>query len=94
MKVRYVICYDVTENKRRRKLSECLDNFGDRVQESVFEAVLEDALYQEMVAEVTKRIKMDEDQHHIHPLCEKCAAKSQRLGVRSEIPGTRTVFVV
>ncbi|MBF0109739.1 MAG: CRISPR-associated endonuclease Cas2 [Magnetococcales bacterium] len=92
--MRYVICYDITENKRRRKLSDCLDNFGDRVQESVFEAVLDGDLYQEMVAEVTKRIKEKEDRVHIHPLCEKCAGKSLRLGVKTDIPGTQTVFVV
>ncbi|MBF0415326.1 MAG: CRISPR-associated endonuclease Cas2 [Magnetococcales bacterium] len=59
--MRYIICYDISENKRRRKLSECLDGYGDRVQESVFEVVLETEMHREMVAEVIKRIKNTED---------------------------------
>lgn len=92
--MRYVICYDITENKRRRKLSQCLDGYGDRVQESVFEAVLDADLHEEMVAEVMKRVKVATDRVHIHPLCESCAKKSLRIGVDAKVPGTETVFVV
>lgn len=92
--MRYIICYDIAENKRRKKLSDCLDGYGDRVQESVFEVVLETEMHREMVAEVIKRIKSTEDQVHIHPLCESCARKSLRLGKDAKIPGTETVFVV
>jgi len=35
-----VIAYDITDDKRRRKLAKFLEGYGDRVQYSVFEARL------------------------------------------------------
>lgn len=37
-----VIAYDVSDNRRRRALVRVLESFGERVQESVFEAWLTD----------------------------------------------------
>ena len=42
---RFVVCYDVADNKRRYKVAACLDGYGDRVQGSVFELRIERALF-------------------------------------------------
>ena len=39
----HVVCYDVANDKRRRRLVRELEAFGIRVQESVFECWLDDA---------------------------------------------------
>ncbi|MBF0155433.1 MAG: CRISPR-associated endonuclease Cas2 [Magnetococcales bacterium] len=92
--MRYVVCYDVSDNKRRRRLSICLDGYGDRVQESVFEVVLTGELQARMAEEVKERIRGTDDAVQIYPLCANCAAKVQRLGNACEAPGEEVVFVV
>ena len=39
-----IIIYDISDNKRRAKLSKYLQGFGFRVQRSAFEAILEENL--------------------------------------------------
>lgn len=36
----YVVCYDIEDNRRRRRIASILENSGMRVQESVFEVRL------------------------------------------------------
>ncbi|MBF0136968.1 MAG: CRISPR-associated endonuclease Cas2 [Magnetococcus sp. DMHC-1] len=92
--LRYVVCYDIANDRRRRRLSICLDGFGDRVQESVFEAVLDHALFDKMVLEMLTIISTDQDSVLIYPLCATCAGKVHRIGVPGPVPGVEEVFVV
>ncbi|MBF0214044.1 MAG: CRISPR-associated endonuclease Cas2 [Magnetococcales bacterium] len=91
---RYVICYDISNDKRRRRLSICLDQYGDRIQESVFEAVLDRDLLNQMIVEVKNQIHSKADAVRIYPLCIRCASKVERLGIPGPVPGEETVFVV
>ncbi|MBF0214928.1 MAG: CRISPR-associated endonuclease Cas2 [Magnetococcales bacterium] len=91
---RYVICYDISNNKRRRRLSICLDQYGSRIQESVFEAVLDLDLFKQMTAEVEQKINAKADAVRIYMLCATCVKKVERLGIPGPIPGEETVFVV
>lgn len=93
-RLRYVISYDISDNKRRRRLSICLDQYGDRVQESVFEAVLDRKLLNQMTEDVEKQILGSADTVRIYPLCATCAGKVERLGIPGPIPGEEKVFVV
>ncbi|MBF0427755.1 MAG: CRISPR-associated endonuclease Cas2 [Magnetococcales bacterium] len=91
---RYVICYDVSDNKRRRHLAVCLDQYGERIQESVFEAVLERPLLKQMIEDVGKQINDKADAVRIYTLCATCAGKVERLGIPGPVPGEEKVFVV
>ncbi|MDD3661800.1 MAG: CRISPR-associated endonuclease Cas2 [Candidatus Dojkabacteria bacterium] len=35
--IRFTVCYDISQSKRRTRLSKALEEFGERVQYSVFE---------------------------------------------------------
>ncbi|MBI3090673.1 MAG: CRISPR-associated endonuclease Cas2 [Candidatus Tectomicrobia bacterium] len=92
---RYVICYDVPDDKRRASLAKLLDAYGDRVQYSIFEAVLDRALFDKMRQQAAKLINLEEDRLAIYPLCAACARKSWRVGQGSdEAPGEEIVFIV
>ena len=93
-RLRYVISYDINDNKRRRRLSICLDQYGERVQESVFEAVLDRTLLKQMMLDVEKEILASVDAVRIYPLCATCAGKVERLGIPGPVPGEEKVFVV
>jgi len=94
--LRYIICYDILNDKRRAKVAKCLDGFGDRIQFSVFEAVLDHALFEKLIGKLRKLIDQEEDQIRAYTLCLSCAAKVRRLGKLAEGPavGEETVFIV
>ena len=93
---RYLICYDVPDDRRRDRIARHLDAFGDRVQYSVFEARLGPDLLVEMRLGLEELLDPDEDRVAVYPLCAACAAKVLRLGRASgEVPpGDEDVFVV
>ena len=92
---RCVICYDIPDDKRRTRLSKCLDGYGDRVQYSVFEAVLNRELFDSLLEDVRGIIDPGEDRVSVFSLCGSCAGRVRRLGISSsESPGEEIVFVV
>ncbi|MHC5821254.1 MAG: CRISPR-associated endonuclease Cas2, partial [Nostoc sp.] len=44
----YVIVYDISCDKRRKKVSDLLSGYGQRVQYSVFECILNQNKYNEL----------------------------------------------
>mgnify|MGYP003864396591 CR=1 FL=1 len=91
-----MVCYDVTDDNRRGKLARWLDGFGDRVQYSVFECVLEDRDRIRMMAGVDERIERNEDRVSVYCLCRRCESGVQHLGNAGSgpRPGQETVWVV
>lgn len=94
--ITYVVCYDVPDDRRRSKLAECLEQYGDRVQYSVFEAALPRALFDNMVCQVRRIIDLHHDSVAIYRLCASCTSQSLFLGLAElqERPGREVVFVV
>jgi len=93
---RYVICYDVANDRRRRKLAETLDDFGTRVQDSGFEAVLDRALLDKCIRDIVKILHPGEDRLSLYPLCAACERRRVDLGLAARVapPGAERVIVV
>lgn len=70
--MRYVIAYDVSEDKSRTRLAEVLLDYGERVQKSVFEADLKREEVQEILKRVSKLIASG-DSLRFYPVCENCS---------------------
>ena len=70
--MRYIVSYDIPDTPRRTKISKILDDFGDRVQYSVFECLLDKALYDKMIRRLEGVVKEDEDSIRIYALCAMC----------------------
>ena len=94
--IRYVICYDVTDTPRRTRVARCLDDYGGRVQYSVFEAVLDRPLFDKLVAELNRRIDPSQDRVLIYPICAACCRRTVSLGRSSDEPrpGDEVAFIV
>ena len=93
--MRYVVCYDIASDDRRRRLAECLDGYGDRVQESVFELVLDTKLFEKCIADLDHLLEVDEDSVVAYALCKGCEDRSVRLGLgRKRSIGNEKVFIV
>lgn len=93
---RYVICYDVANNRRRRRLADKLDDFASRVQGSVFEAVLDRALLDKCIRDIGKVLHPGEDRLSIYPLCGACERRRIDLGLAARVapPGPARVVIV
>lgn len=77
--MRYVIAYDVVDDRKRTRLAEILLDYGERVQKSVFEADLKRSEMQEIVQRVSHLIAQ-EDSLRFYPMCETCAKGILTIG--------------
>ena len=71
----YLIAYDLSNNKRRLKLSKLLESLGLRVQGSVFEGWLTGPELKHLLQHGKPLIHEDEDSLRIYPLCRACHEK-------------------
>jgi len=94
--LRYLVCYDIPDTPRRTRIARCLDDYGGRVQYSVFEMVLDHRLFDNLVAVLTTLVEPSQDRVIIYPICAACQKKAVFLGLAElEIrPGDEIVFIV
>ncbi|WP_152050239.1 CRISPR-associated endonuclease Cas2 [Tautonia marina] len=92
---RYLVCYDIPDTPRRNRIAKCLDDFGGRVQYSVFEMVLDHRLFDKLIEELTAIVDPASDRVSVYPLCAACSRKSLLLGRRADEvrPGDEIVFI-
>jgi CRISPR-associated protein Cas2 len=62
MRTSYLVCYDIADDKRLKKVFKAMRNYGDHLQYSVFECQLTAADVARCRAELGKIIHHDEDQ--------------------------------
>ena len=76
----YVVSYDISDNKRRTRLSKYLQSYGVRVQYSVFEMELSKEQYGILKKGVRKLIEKGEDSIRIYSICAECRKKIETIG--------------
>lgn len=64
----YVIAYDIPCDQRRKKISDLLEGYGQRVQYSVFECQLTQVKFKELCQRLNKVVKLAEDSLRFYPL--------------------------
>jgi CRISPR-associated protein Cas2 len=77
----HVIAYDIPDDGRRVKVAEVLKDFGRRVHYSVFEALLDAELLDQLRHRVQRIIDAEEDSVRIYRLCGECEAKVVVIGM-------------
>ncbi|MCY7282918.1 MAG: CRISPR-associated endonuclease Cas2 [Cyanobacteria bacterium CAN_BIN43] len=76
----YVVTYDITCDKRRKKVSDLLEGYGRRVQYSVFECVLDDGKYKELQKRMKKRVNLKEDSVRFYPVSKHTLGQVEAWG--------------
>ena len=56
-----LVIYDISNNKHRLKIAKYLNSFGQRVQESCFEARLNKKQYKKLIEGLKKLLKTDDN---------------------------------
>jgi CRISPR-associated protein Cas2 len=77
----YVIAYDIPCNKRRKKVADLLEGYGQRVQYSVFECQLTTEKYQDLRRRLRKKLKLTEDSLRFYPLSRHTLSQVESWGV-------------
>lgn len=75
-----VVAYDVQADRRRARVARTLEDFGVRVQYSVFECLLTPAQQLELVAAINAAIDETEDSVSVYPLSPGARSRTLRLG--------------
>ena len=75
-----LVAYDIADVKRLRRVAKIMENYGKRVQKSIFEASLNPAVFRQMKFQIDTTIEHKEDGVKYFPLCIKCAAATEIIG--------------
>ncbi len=84
--MKYLVAYDITNDKRRKKLSELLEAYGIRVNYSVFEIELNATKKEKLLYEIAlkKLIDIKYDSVRFYHICQNCVEKSFDLANRED----------
>ncbi|MCT7482714.1 CRISPR-associated endonuclease Cas2 [Aliarcobacter cryaerophilus] len=91
--MKYLITYDIENNKRRKKVSDELEAYGYRVNFSVFECELNKTKMKNLVKKLEELIDKKKDSLRCYHVCENCVPKSFELCNREEIFEKREYFI-
>jgi len=89
----YIVSYDITDTSRRTRLAKSLEDFGDRVQYSVFECILDNPLLNQMISKIEKIIIENEDSVRVYALCANCERIIKVIG-KGEISKKEDIYII
>lgn len=96
---RWLVCYDVADDRRRRRVERALLGLGQRVQYSVFECLLTYPEARLQLGAIADELEKGADSLRAYPLCIWCAGEVSVLGAtlrpdsREEQGGVRVVVL-
>lgn len=82
----WLVCYDIREPKRLRRVAKHMEGYGERMQYSVFRCWLTDRQLQRLRWELTTIIDVVDDVLMI-PLCPRCVDRIQGTHSAVKQPG-------
>ena len=82
-----LVAYDIADNKRLQRIAKIMEDYGDRVQYSVFEMEVDRSTFRQMRQRTENVLEEDEDGVKYFFLCERCAGRVEVLGQDAEKAG-------
>jgi CRISPR-associated protein Cas2 len=89
----HLVCYDIRDDARLRKVARLLEGYGERLQYSVFRCRLTPREEERLRWELT-RLALPEDAWMIVPLCSVCVRRVRRRDGEAAWPVEPPGFVV
>lgn len=89
----YVIAYDISDDKRRKKISDLLEGYGQRVQYSVFECLLTKKKYKELQDRLQRVFQPGEDNIRFYPLSKSMSENIDVWGTLSPIKAPQSIII-
>ncbi len=76
----YIIPYDIRNPRRLQRVAKIMENYGTRVQYSVFECLIDNKLHDKLIHELKKVIDEEEDTIRSYELCKLCIKRVKIIG--------------
>lgn len=90
----WLVCYDICDDRRLRKVAHTCEDFGFRRQYSVFLCRLSAHDLVRLKSRLYDIINLQEDQVLFIPLCNRCADGIEALGRPTEKHDAKDVVIV
>ena len=90
----YLVCYDISDPKRLRKVARACEDFGQRRQYSVFFCRLSRTDLVRLRSRLYDIVDLELDQVLFIPLCQRCAGQIEAVGRPVEGHDARDVVIV
>lgn len=68
----YMVCYDISDAKRLKKVAKVLTNYGIRLQKSFFQCDISAEIAKKLIKDLLKAIDEKKDRLSVYPLCDAC----------------------
>lgn len=94
-RTRYLVCYDIRDPRRLRRVARACESYGYRIQYSVFECGLDRMRFEQLKAAIDSEIKHNEDQVLFVSLGEPASHETvciEALGIPYRLPTRVTVI--
>lgn len=93
----WLVCYDISDDKKRTKTGKLLEQYGERVQKSVFEINMKNSgQLGELKYELQQLLQYEDEQAadvRFYTLCKNCRKDSQDL-YGNDIGNQPATFIV
>jgi CRISPR-associated protein Cas2 len=89
----WIVAYDSPSNRRRRKIAELLEGYGQRLQWSVFECQLLRGEQQSLVRHLQRLVNPEQDRVRLWPLSESGQTRVIQIGLPPPEPPARDAVV-
>ena len=86
-----LIAYDIADARRLRQVAKLMEAYGERVQRSVFECVIDEPQLQILMHKVKHLMKRKEDKVQLYHLCDAC---EHRISAGSQVSFAGEQFYV
>jgi CRISPR-associated protein Cas2 len=89
-----VIAYDLTDDRRRERVSTLLEDYGRRVNYSVFECELTGQEFAQLHMQLAQLIDARQDRVVFYRVCESCRGRRATLGLPWQEDGGTGIVIV
>lgn len=91
----YLVSYDIDCDRKRTKIAKLMENYGRRVQYSVFECRLDQGKYEEMYQKLMELLQDEASASiRIYSICERCRQKLVIMGDSDVQEEPEEVYVI
>lgn len=85
--MRYLVTYDISDNRVRDRVAQILSKYGVRVQLSCFEIECKENILVEILEKIKGKIETSVDSIYVFPITKNAECSIYELGIRREING-------
>jgi len=89
-----IVSYDIVDNKQRTRLAKKMCNYGQRVQYSVFECIVDKQQYKQMKKEALKFVDLKKDSLRLYRLCNDCKRRIESFGAKQGAEGKEDKAII